>query len=270
MSYVKIEYPDMEAWLLARHDAVTGSDSGAILGVNKYIDRGALLKAKVLPLKQKKADAAQEKLRSTLSYMEYGSKAEEPLRKLFELDYYGQYEVEYIGRHTVLQSIKRPHAIASVDGILIDKLAKDEKGILEIKTVNIFTDKAVQSWLNGGMPKSYYYQVLHYLEVTQFKYAILKAQFKSLDERGQIELRTFHYRIEKNALVTDDMAKMVEMEDAFYKEMMEGRNGSKETKSEDNNTNRNEEGRKDVHKVDEGRQDTGDNGSKDEVNKKDS
>jgi putative phage-type endonuclease len=228
MGYVKIEYPDIEAWLLARHDAVTGSDSGAILGVNKYIDRGSLLKAKVSPLKPKKTDAAQEKLRSTLSYMEYGSKAEEHLRKLFELDYYGQYEVEYLGRYTILQNMHRPHAIASVDGLLVDKLGKDEKGILEIKTVNIFTEKAVQGWLNGGMPKSYYYQVLHYLEVTGYNYAILKAQFKSLDERGQIELRTFHYRIEKNALVTDDMAKMVELEDAFYKEMMEARNGSKE------------------------------------------
>jgi putative phage-type endonuclease len=235
MSYVKIEYPTLEAWLTARHNSITGSDAGAIMGVNKYLPSDSLLKAKTskLVLSEKK-DNKIGGLKSGLGFMEYGKKAELHLRELFILDYYGQYDVEYLGEYTVLQSTDAQHRIASLDGILTDRLDHDNKGVLEIKTVNIFSQKAVEAWEGGAIPDHYYYQILHYLLVTGFNFAILKAQFKSYDDKGQIEARTCHYRLDMEPKIVTDMGRLKDEEDGFYKLILKEK--ANETIAEDDVT----------------------------------
>ena len=49
--------------------------------------------------------------------------------------------------------------------------------MLEIKTVEILQGSQRVKW-EGRIPDNYYCQVLHYLAVTEYEFAVLKAQLK--------------------------------------------------------------------------------------------
>ena len=106
-------------------------------------------------------------------YVIYGTKAEECLRELFKLDF-PEYEMSYIDNNMWLND-KYPFAHASLDGWLIDKDGR--RGIWECKTTNVLQAMQKEKW-NERIPDNYYIQVLHYMMVTEFDFAILKAQLK--------------------------------------------------------------------------------------------
>ena len=58
-----------------------------------------------------------------------------------------------------------------------------------------------EKW-NHRIPDNYYIQLLHYLLVTEFDFAMLKAQLK-FDFGGEIYLQTKHYRIERSEVQAD-------------------------------------------------------------------
>lgn len=67
----------------------------------------------------------------------------------------------------------------------------------------------------------YYTQLLHYLYVTGWDFAILKAQIKT-HNRGSVELITRHYYFDK-AELTADMKYLAEKEQAFWECVKSGR-----------------------------------------------
>ena len=87
------------------------------------------------------------------------------------------------------------------------------KGILEIKTSNILQSMQKEKW-NHRIPDNYYLQVLHYLMVTGFDFAVLKAQLKS-EFAGDVVLSTKHYFIER-ADVEEDIEILKNAEKTFY------------------------------------------------------
>lgn len=86
-------------------------------------------------------------------------------------------------------------------------------GILEIKTTNILQSSQWEKW-RDKIPDNYFCQVLHYLAVTEYDFAVLKAQIKSgQGERMRIETR--HYFIERKE-VEEDIVCLVESERKFW------------------------------------------------------
>jgi len=67
---------------------------------------------------------------------------------------------------------KYDYLLAKPDGILIDNIT-GEQVLLEIKTANF---SLVESW-NNGVPDSYYWQLLHYMNVTGITKGIFFVQF---------------------------------------------------------------------------------------------
>ena len=53
-----------------------------------------------------------------------------------------------------------------------------------------------EEWKNG-IPQSYYAQILHYLMVTEFDFAIVKAQLKYDFDGEMLYVATKHYRIDR-------------------------------------------------------------------------
>lgn len=176
--------PSREEWLEERKKGIGGSDAAVILGLNPYKNN--------IRLWEEKTGKVQAEDISGKPYVKYGTQAEDLLRELFKLDF-PQYEVSH-DENTIIKHPKYPFLFASLDGQLVDK-ETGELGILEIKTTNILQSMQKEKW-KEKIPDNYFCQVLHYLNVTGYSFAILKAQLK-YDFDGDIKLETRHYKINR-------------------------------------------------------------------------
>lgn len=187
-------------WLKERKSYIGGSDAGCIMGCNKYRNNVDLFLEKT---------GQKRKYFETNDSIEYGKKAESLLRELFILDY-PQYKVGYVDNNIFLNT-KYPFAHASLDSWLLDK-ETNQMGILEIKTTTIQNKLMSEEW-KDNIPYSYYCQVLHYLMVTEFDFAIVKAQLKY--NYNNLFLKTLHFRIDRKN-VLKDIEYLKEQEIKFY------------------------------------------------------
>ena len=197
---------DRNEWLQARQGRIGGSDASAIVGMNPYRTNVELWQIKT---GQIEAEDISEK-----PYVKYGTLAEQHIRALFALDF-PEYQVEYIENNMFLND-KYPFAHASLDGWLTDQ--EGRKGILEIKTTNILQSMQREKW-NHRIPDNYYIQILHYLMVTEFEFAVLVAQLKS-EFNGEIYKQVKHYKIER-ADVEEDIKYLESSEREFWQQVQE-------------------------------------------------
>lgn len=195
--------PGHGAWLEARSHYIGGSDAAAVLGLNPYKSN--------LELWQEKTGLVVPEDISEKPYVKYGHAAEGCLRELFALDFL-EYEVGYTENNIWLNDAF-PFAHASLDGWLTDQDGR--KGILEIKTTNILQSMQKEKW-DHRIPDNYYIQVLHYLMVTEFDFAVLKAQLKYEFQGGDVMLQTKHYKIERSE-VQQDILYLAQKEADFWK-----------------------------------------------------
>lgn len=194
-----------EEWFQNRQ-RIGGSDASAILGMNPYRTN--------LELWQIKTGQLIPEDISDKSYVKYGTEAEQHLRELFKLDF-PEYQVFYEENNIWLND-KYPFAHASLDGWLVDQ--EGRKGVWECKTTNILQSMQKEKW-NHRIPDNYYIQLLHYLIVTEFDFAVLKAQLKS-EFNGEIYIQTKHYKIER-AEVEEDIKFLESSEKQFWKQVQE-------------------------------------------------
>ena len=164
---LKIEYKSPE-WYAIRKDHIGGSEAAAILGLSRWKSNVELWKEKTGLIQPK--NIANER-------MEKGTKSEEYILKLFEIDH-PEYEVIEYKNTVFVDGFK----IASVDGGLIEKSSK-RKGGIEIKRVEPENKQMWDEW-DGGIPQYYYCQVIHYFSTLDWDFFILKVRFvsKTLDE----------------------------------------------------------------------------------------
>lgn len=208
MAVYEYTYPSREEWLEARRNRIGGSDAAACMGLNPYKDNVALWEEKMgLTVPDDISDRP---------YVRYGAEAEAYLRGMFALDF-PEYRVEYSENNMYLNT-RYPWMHASLDGVLVDPAGRH--GVLEIKTTEILQGSQRVKW-EDRIPDNYYCQVLHYLAVTEYEFAVLKAQLKrgtGMDTR--IEIR--HYLIERSE-VGEDIQALVEAEKRMYDCIRSGR-----------------------------------------------
>lgn len=201
-----------EEWLSKRTHSIGGGDASCIVGLNPY-------KSNVELYNEKRGTTPTKDI-SNNPYVIYGTKAEEYLRELFKLDH-PHYEVEYVENNMFLNN-DYPYAHASLDGWLTDK-ETGKKGILEIKTTEILRSMQKEKW-KDRIPDNYYIQVLHYLMVTEFDFAVLKAQLKTTFDNN-VYLQTKHYYIDRSE-VEEDIEYLAGREEQFYRCLKNGREPS--------------------------------------------
>lgn len=208
--FTRIKCPGRDAWLLDRAAGIGGSDAACILGLNPFKTNEELFQEKRRAYEQGPvaAIAEQEDL-SDKPWIEYGTKAEGSLRQLFRLDF-----PEYTVRHRnweILQNNQLPFLQASVDGELTDE--KGRKGILEIKTTTIRRGADFEKWKNQ-IPQNYYCQILHYMLVTRYEYAIVKAMLRiGWDDSKRAEIRHYFFKRED---VMEDLKTLLRAEIEFW------------------------------------------------------
>lgn len=199
---------DRDEWLKARSGRIGGSDASAIIGMNPYRTNIELWQIKTGQLIPEDI--------SDKPYVKYGTEAEQHLRELFKLDY-PEYQVMYEENNMWLND-KYPFAHASLDGWLVDQDGR--RGVWECKTTNIIQSMQKEKW-DHRIPDNYYIQVLHYLMVTEFDFAVLKAQLK-YDFDDEVYLQTRHYKIERSD-VQEDIDFLVSAEKKFWQDIQEKR-----------------------------------------------
>lgn len=178
-----------DEWLDARR-VIGGSDAAALVGLNPYKTN--------IELWQEKTGRRTAPDISNEAFVKFGHDAEPHLREMFALDH-PQYEVGYVDNNMVLND-RYPFAHASLDGWLVEK-ETGRKGILEIKTTNILQSMQKEKW-NDRIPDNYYCQVLWYLMVTEFDFAVLKARLRT-EWAGEIRATIRHYKIERSEVQED-------------------------------------------------------------------
>ena len=178
-----------DEWRAAR-TVIGGSDAAALVGLNPYKTN--------IELWQEKTGRRTAPDISNEAFVKFGHDAEPLLRELFALDH-PQYDVGYVENNMFIND-RYPFAHASLDGWLTEK-ETGRKGILEIKTTNILQSMQKEKW-NDRIPDNYYCQVLWYLMVTEFDFAVLKARLRS-EWQGEIRVTVRHYIIERSEVQED-------------------------------------------------------------------
>lgn len=206
------KFKNREAWLEARQRFLGGSDIASIMGLNAW-------KNNVQLYREKKGIVMPDDI-SDNPLVIYGTKAEEHIRALFELDH-PELKVEYVPDNSWRNS-KYPFGAASLDGWLTDE--KGRKGILEIKTSTITSSQANAKW-KDKIPDNYYCQVLYYLGITGWDYVFLRANLKYAYPDSDVYTVTRDYFIERSE-VEDDIATIMEMTAMFAKSLEENKEPS--------------------------------------------
>lgn len=203
-----IQINNREEWLKARQaQGIGGSEAGALIGVNKYQTN--------VDLWELKTGRKEPPDLSNNSAVQFGKFAEPLLRELFKQDY-PEYLVDY-HEFWLYVNDKYPFIFATLDGEL--KAPDGSRGILEIKTTTIQNKLQWEQW-DGGVPDSYYVQILHQLAATGWDFAILKAYIR-YHKDGEVRISIRHYRIER-AEVQNDIDYLIAAETKFWKQVQDG------------------------------------------------
>lgn len=195
-------------WLRQRSSRIGGSDAAAVLGKSPWKTNQRLW--------EEKTGRVEPEDIGDKPYVQYGHDAEPYIRALYALDHPDE-EVGYIEDNLFL-SASRPWAHASLDGWIKD--ADGRMGVLEIKTTTVLSSMSGEHW-RGQIPDTYYCQVLHYLMVTGWSFAELRAHLKYSD--GYTAVRTYHI---ERADVEGDIRYLSDREQEFYKCIKEDRQPS--------------------------------------------
>nr|DAM24695.1 MAG TPA: Exonuclease [Caudoviricetes sp.] len=160
VDYVK----DVDQWHELRGKGIGGSDAGIVMNVSQYRTPYELWE-------EKSGKAKREFI--TNEAIEKGNKLEPIMFNLFKTLYSSKYEV-IDTKDISLSSKQFPFLRANLDGALINKQT-GQKGVLEIKSSTIQNASMLKKWRKDDLPITYYFQVLHYLYVTGFDFAIVYA-----------------------------------------------------------------------------------------------
>lgn len=152
---------------MSKRITIGGGDASAILGINPYLTNVDLWKIKTGRLAKPDISNKPEVIE--------GKAKESILIDFFECDNQ-QYEIirQKPYPQNLVYSKEHDWMVASLDGELINKNA-NEKGVLEIKTSKI--NRNADEW-KEKIPDNYLCQVLHYLMITQYSFAVLFASLK--------------------------------------------------------------------------------------------
>lgn len=154
---------DQSHWHALRGKGLGGSDAGIVMNVSNYKTPYQLWEEKT---------GAVKKEFITNEAIEKGNALEPLMFEMFKVYYSKEYEV--IDTKNISLSSKQFQFLrANLDGALIER-ETNKKGILEIKSTTIQNAAMFRYW-NDDVPILYFFQCLHYLNVTGFDFVVVYA-----------------------------------------------------------------------------------------------
>lgn len=199
MEIVRVKHNTPE-WLAMRRKGIGASDAGAVFGISPS-------RTNVDVWEEKVGKVTHDNLAND-PLVQFGKKAESHIVKLFALD------------HPELKVKQNKNVVywngfmfASLDGEL--ETTDGKKGILEIKTNQIYSWAEVKEW-DDRVPQHYYTQVLHQLVVTGWDFVIVKARLRRVFADGRpLEIICKEVRFNREECL-EDMSILVNKERKFW------------------------------------------------------
>lgn len=206
--FERVQKTNREEWLKERGKGIGGSDAAVAFGISHW-------KTNVRLWEEKTGLVDPEETNSEAT--KYGIACEDALRQIFIADYSGCFKVTH-NENEILIKADQPYLRASLDGeieVLNDvdiksfarsskyesdvvHLKKGQMGILEIKTYEVTSSLRNIVWTED-IPYDYYIQTLHYLNVTDYDFVMLRVKLRyTIGNMIKHEMRDYIYTKEKH------------------------------------------------------------------------
>lgn len=160
-----------EQWHEERKRGIGGSECSAVIGFNPYMSNVALWEIKTGRKEQPDI--------SNKDCVRFGKENESIIINRFREKYGDRYDVSHRD-YDIRISKNFNFLFGSLDGELLDR-ETGEEGILEIKT-SMLNKYNRNKWEGNALPHNYYCQLLHYLLVTNYSYALVYVQFRDFKD----------------------------------------------------------------------------------------
>lgn len=191
-------------WLRIRKNHISGTDAGAIMGVNPYCSPYKLFKTKMYEGKYKQTEPLpREELR------EWGKRLEPVVA-----DYFAKISGYRLFSRGMMRDNYCTYRVANVDRLIANECAG-----VECKTTSAYNKDA---WSGNNYPMSYYYQCLHYMLVMfckadgrlmpEFEHKNVRWYLVCLIGGNHIEVREIPYN-------EDDAVELAKKEKDFFEAM---------------------------------------------------
>ena len=192
-----------EEWLAGR--TIGGSEAAAILNMSPW--------ESPMELFMRLSGVSDGKKDVSNAATARGTKLEKDVRAFVSV-YYPQYRVvPPPANNWVFRRKDKHYMTGSLDGYLVDRSDHDRRGVLEIKTHDVRGREDSENWLNGKLPQQYYIQVLHYLNVTGYDFAVLVASLAFYDYNRRRDRVLDHIEIRPYYFDAGELREDLEMEE---------------------------------------------------------
>lgn len=181
-------YGSRAEWLEGRRGGLGASDCGIVLGVSNF--------KTPLQLWREKIGAVETKEISGNERIDFGNRAEEPLRAMFRL-MHPEYELSFEPYLIVRQTGRYSFLTCTPDGELVER-ETGRRGIYESKTATCLTRADWDKW-RGKVPDLYYAQICEQMFTGEYEYAVVWALLVNAEGDGEIRF----YKFEKTECQTD-------------------------------------------------------------------
>lgn len=202
---IRASFPDRETWL-ANRDGIGASDLASAIGMSGF-------KTPLQLWKEKSGFAAPKDL-SGNERVDFGNRAEAPLREMFRL-MHPEYELTFEPFTILRQKGAYDFLFCTPDGELVEK-ETGKKGIYESKTATCLSCFDWDKW-NCQIPKYYYTQICQQMYCGGFEFAVVWALLLNSDGDGTLRM----YRFERTEC-EPDIQWMLPRAEQFWKHVREG------------------------------------------------
>ena len=203
-TYQEILFNNREEWKKARR--IGGSDLATIMGEGKWQTISDIYTRLVYPERTKSNNLDNN------PRVQEGARAEEHIRNLFALEHPNIKVINPPSENWLFVRNDNEFITVSPDGIL-----NDYTGALEIKDVEIYSNKQLESWKSGDIPKQYFYQIMQYfivLNTVKDIYLVARIKVMNYGELDHIEEYTYHFDRDN---FKEEIKKCLQIEKVFIK-----------------------------------------------------
>ena len=203
-NYTEILFNNREEWKKARR--IGGSDLATIMGEGKWQTISDIYTRLVYPERAKNNNLDNN------PRVQEGARAEEHIRNLFALEHPSIKVINPPSENWLFVRNDNEFITVSPDGIL-----DDYTGALEIKDVEIYSNKQLESWKSGDIPKQYFYQIMQYFIVLNtVKDIYLVARIKVMNSGELDHVEEYTYRFDRINF-KEEIKNCLQIEKAFIK-----------------------------------------------------
>ncbi len=204
-TYTEFRFENRDEWLNAR--GIGGSDLATIMGEGKWQTIQDVFNRLCYPDRCKKNNLDKN------PRVQEGAQAEEFIRNLWALEHPKYKVIAPPKGNWLFVKNNNKYMTVSPDGLLNE----DYTGAIEIKDVEVYSERQLQNWKDAVIPPQYFYQIMQYfivINTIQEIYLIARIKVMKNKELDHVEEYNYHFT---RSEFKDKIKECEKVEKAFIK-----------------------------------------------------